>query len=308
LALTDDIEEQPQHLGELPSRFRLLAALEVAALLSPEGTPIEAARLSYSQHPSEGLYGLADLSVGEDLLVACGLLERRDGRLIPSDGLPALVTLEPDTALEVLLARWVEQTPPSWLVGAVADGSIQPELISSADWRALESTIADPAQRDAFLLALGNRVDPAVLTDLGARGEEHVAELCRAELVAAGRHDLVSDVIRVSAISDALGYDVSAPATDDHLRRIEVKTVGARSRVGINLTRNEASRGIADGTWALVVVRGLDEGEGLIGWCRGADLAPYLPSDAHLRGRWSVVQIAVPHALLKPGLPKGMAS
>jgi hypothetical protein len=306
LALAGALEEQQRHSDELPSRFRLLAALEVAALISPEGTPIEAARLSYSQHPSEGLYGLADLALGENLLVSCGLLERRGGRLILSDGLPELLTLEPDTALEVLLGRWMERTPPSWLAGAVADGSVQPELISSADSRALESAIADPAQRDAFLLALGNRVDAAVLTELGARGEEYVAELCRAELEAAGRHDLVKDVIQVSTISDALGYDVSAPATDASSRRIEVKTVGNRSRVEINLTRNEASRGVADSAWALVVVRALDEGEELLGWSRGADLAPYLPRDTHPRGRWSVVQIALPDALLKPGLPPGV--
>jgi Domain of unknown function (DUF3883) len=298
-----DLEDQ-QHSGELPSRFRLLAALEVAALISPQGTQVDAARLSYSQHPSEGLFGMADLSLGEDLLVACGLLERKDGLLIPTNGVAELVTLDPEAALEALLARWIEQAPPSWLAGAVANGTVRPELISSADARALEDAITDPEQREAFLLALGNRVDTALLQELGARGEEFVVGLCRAELGDASRGDLVDDVIRVSTISDWLGYDVRAPATDESARRLEVKTVGG-SRLEVHLSRNEAKRALKDPCWALVVVRAELESEDLLGWCRGSDLEPFLPRDEHARGRWESVRIALPTGLLKPGLPPG---
>jgi hypothetical protein len=301
LVSAHDLDDQ-QHSGELPSRFRLLAALEVAGLISQQGTPVGAARLSYSQHPSEGLFGLVDLSLGEDLLVACRLLERRDGMLIPADGVVELLALEAEAALEALLGRYIEYVPPSWLAGAVANGSVSSELISTADARALESAISDPEQREAFLLALGNRVDTALLQALGARGEEFVVGLCRAELVDAGRGDLVDDVIRVSTISDALGYDVRAPAADESARRLEVKTLGS-SRAEVHLTRNEAARGVNDPCWALVVIRAHKESEELLGWCRGNDLRSFLPRDGHIRGRWESVRIALPPGLLKPGLP-----
>jgi hypothetical protein len=306
LVSAHDRDDQ-QHLGELPSRFRLLAALEVAGLISPQGTAVEAARLSYSQHPSEGLFGLVDLALGEDLLVACRLLERRDGMLIPVEGVAELLALEPQAAIEVLLGRYIEYVPPSWLAGAIANGSVRLELISSADSRALESAITDPDQREAFLLALGNRVDPALLQALGSRGEEFVVTLCRIELMEAGRDDLVNEVIRVSTISDMLGYDVRAPAADESPRRLEVKTVGG-SRLEVHLTRNEAARGASDPCWALLVVRALADTEELLGWCRGSELSPFLPRDGHVRGRWESVRIGLPPGLLHPGLPPGASS
>jgi hypothetical protein len=40
-----------------------------------------------------------------------------------------------------------------------------------------------------------------------------------------------------------------------------------------------------------------------VGWCRAADIAPFLPHDVHSNGRWSAVRLSVPLERFRPGLP-----
>src|SRR5262249_22717415 len=146
----------------------------------------------------------------------------------------------------------------------------------------------DPAQREAFLLALGNRHGLTANAETGALGEEFIVSECRFMLRSVGQHDLADKVQRVSLISDQLGYDVVAPTLSGGMRRLEVKTTSRSSEsVDIIITRNEACVGLRDSSWALVVCR-LIPGDNpcVVGWCRGPVLRPFLPTDLSPKGRW----------------------
>ncbi|WP_082131542.1 DUF3883 domain-containing protein [Cellulomonas sp. FA1] len=139
----------------------------------------------------------------------------------------------------------------------------------------------------------------------GARGEEFVVEACVAELRALQRHDLAVHVQRVSLVSDSYGYDVAAPKVASEARLLEVKTA-ASTGGGIFpffLSRHEYDTGRRLSTqWSLVGCTGGVGGElALLGWCRAATLAPYLPQDHN--GRWTECAVKLPLSALLPGLP-----
>ena len=169
----------------------------------------------------------------------------------------------------------------------------------------LSEIVPDPVQREAILLALGNRFDPTAATQTGTIGEEFVVSECRSLLRSAGYEDLACKVQRVSLISDQLGYDVVAPTISGGSRRMEVKTTSRGGEVvEVIITRNEVRVGLRDPSWALVVCRVIPDGSvHPVGWCRGSVLRPLLPTDVHPHGHWLAVGITLTSDLLSDGLP-----
>jgi len=233
-------------------------------------------------------------------LVDCGLVREEGGVLYPTPELSNLVATVQDEAVELLLARALKIVSPVWLVQ-----NADPPLDVK---RVIEDLISDPDKREAFLLAIAGRYDPAVFAAKGARGEEVVAALARQELSALGHPDLASQVQRVSLVSDMLGYDVVAPRLDHQMRRLEVKTTGRASAAAytIYLSRNEIEVGRRDHGWALVICKvEADNQVDVVGWCRAGSLEQYVPVDS-AGGSWQEAELIVPKRLLFPEIPPAL--
>jgi hypothetical protein len=280
-----------------PSSHVLRAALHVARQVDAEGAPIPSVHTGYTHYSSGGVYPPEDLRLGEQLLLALGLLREEDDFLYPSGDITEVVGAADPEAYELLFVRALEFAQPAWVTAHEA----APEEVTAT----VAELISDPERREAFLLAIGAIFDETARKALGARGEEVVADALREQLIGFGRHALANEVCRVSLISDALGYDIVAPRLDETKRRIEVKTAG-RADVGlvkIYLSRNETEVGRRDPAWSLVVCRlGDDEEISVVGWCRGSALEPYLPGDRPA-GRWVQAELEIPEAILISGLP-----
>lgn len=142
---------------------------------------------------------------------------------------------------------------------------------------------------------------------VGALGEEAVVTWCVEELFALGHHELVPQVRRVSLVSDRFGYDVSAPLIGAGSRMLEVKTSMASSASTFRffLTRNEyeVARRNAQ-RWALVACVSDGETASVLGWCRGSELARYLPDDGN--GRWTEALVNLPRGALLSNVPSAL--
>jgi hypothetical protein len=289
----------------LPSAHLIRSAVLAGSVLDGGGVPRSTARQSYVKLPTGGIYHSEDLARGERLLVRCGLVKERDDILYPSDQLRCLCRLPAAEAALFVLALAVEKAPPLWLASAVRNDALWPEFISDDDSVVLTDILPDPAQREAFLLSLGNRFDADAAKEKGALGEEAVAKHARTELETAGRNDLAGRVQRVSLLSDQLGYDVVAPTISGPMRRMEVKTCGgSQTRFEVFLTRNEVSVGLRDSCWTLVICRNPQDGNPVIlGWCRAEVFRDLLPRDIDSRASWATVKLTVCADMLRPGLP-----
>jgi hypothetical protein len=276
-----------------PSPHLVKAALRAGAVIDRYGSPLPGARLEYLLYPSDALFPPDDLLVGQRLLSDCGLLDEMSDGLIPTDSLRALLALEPARAAELLfeIASRRLGVPPSEI-----------EEISPA-----EAAEFDPERRERLLLARRLTFDQTQASELGLRGEEHVVEVARADLVGLGRADLADRVQRLSELSDQLGYDVVAP-TLNGMRRLEVKTSGrtAVEPFHLFLSRLEFEVGMADPSWALVACRvDSDDVVEVVGWCRATAIEPLLPSDTPT-AHWVTIEISLPLAELAPGLPSAV--
>ena len=277
-----------------------------ARVLDPAGNSSAALLASYEKAVTGGLYRTQDLRGGNLLLQRARLVRiEGDGRCMPTPELLQLRGLPDDVAAELLLHELLLHEPPLWLYAAVVNDEVRWENVPDADQDALRQLLADAARREALLLTLGRTLDTARLAEIGAAGEEHVAAACRQHLLDRGRPDLAAAVHRVSQRSDQLGYDVTSPDTAGHRHRLEVKTTGsAAGRVEFFLSRNEATVGRHDTSWALVAVRrDRDDSLHLVGWCRALTLVPLLPHDISPDGRWTSVRISLPVEAFVPGLP-----
>jgi hypothetical protein len=288
----------------LPTPHELKAALWVARMLPEAGLSHDNARASYALVPSGGLYRTEDLAAAEIRLSRCGLVKRSGDRLSPSRELVELGTLPDPEASELLLVAISERDPPLWLRSVGEEVELAVEVIPDGDLRTFEAVISDPERREAILLALARKVDPAEVAGRGAEGEAYVAAACRAGLRILGREDLAQAVRRVSILSDQLGYDIVSPTVQGPAWRLEVKTTRATGDfVRVTLSRNEARVGLGDRGWALVVcAQRADDSLELLGWCKAATVAPLLPTDA-ARGRWETARLTLLREELSQGLP-----
>lgn len=257
-------------LSELPSLHQLRAALRVARFIDASGNDSWDVRDVYRHAMTKGEHPEPYLVDGEEILIRAGLVEQHEGRLIPLPGLGVVAALDDRTALELI-------------------GNQLPERD------------ADEAADDVV-----SEVDRS---RIGAIGEELVLELCRNELVSLGRSELAARVVRVSLVSDALGYDVLAPVLVGRTRRLEVKTgtrpAGTSFRFFLSRNEFEIGRRYVD-SWALVACRLRPDGDDadVLGWCRVDALRPYLPDDHN--GRWTEALVRLPLASLIHGLPPAL--
>jgi hypothetical protein len=288
------------------TRLELIAGYWVGRVLGERGAELSVAHESYLRLPLGGRLGVAELRSAEKALQTAGLAALRDGWIIPDERLVQICRMGEPEACELLLALTLELERPLWLRTAAGDGQhIRSELLPDGVEIALATIIEDPERREAFLLARARKVDAEDRQRIGELGELAVVDACREQLTAAGAAPLAVHVQRVSAISDELGYDVTAPRRDRAMRRMEVKTTRARGSIApVIVTRTEARVGRTDAGWMLVVVRlSDDDAAEIVGWIAGHEIALLLPIDHHNDARWETALLRVPVAHLTAGLP-----
>ena len=147
-------------------------------------------------------------------------------------------------------------------------------------------------------------IDQELRDEIGAAGEAAVMAACRDGLNELCSPHLAEQVQQVSLVDDTCGYDISAPSITGPARLLEVKTSG-RDRPGLfefYISRNEYSVGrrMPD-KWALVACRWEASTASIVGWCRAAALAPYLPTDG--AGHWVQALVQLPFTQLVAGIP-----
>jgi len=288
------------------TRLELVAAYWVGRVLGQTGAEPRVAHESYLRLPLGGRIGLDDLRGAEEALQTAGLATLCDGRIVPDGRLVQVCSLSEPEACELLLALILDLEQPLWLRTAAGDGqNVRSELLPDGVENALGAIIEDPDRREAFLLARARKVDAAERQRIGELGELAVVEACRRQLTTAGAAALAAAVQRVSAISDELGYDITAPRKDRSARRIEVKTTRAGGSIApVIITRTEATVGRSDSAWTLVVVRLADDDAAeIVGWIGGQQIAPLLPIDHHSHARWETAMLRLPVTHLTTGVP-----
>ncbi len=288
------------------TRLELIAGYWVGRVLGHDGAELQVVHESYLRLPLGGRIGVTDLRGAEEGLQAAGLAALRDSRIVPDGRLVQVCGLGEPEACELLLALILELERPLWLRTAAGDGQhLRPELLPDGVENALATIIDDPERREAFLLARARKVDAQERQRIGELGEIAVVEACRQQLTAAGAEALAADVQRVSAISDELGYDITAPRRNRSTRRMEVKTTRAAGAIApVIVTRTEATVGRTDAAWMLVVVRlSNDDAAAIVGWIGGQQIVPLLPTDQHSDARWETAMLRFPLAQLTAGLP-----
>lgn len=291
----------------IPSRRELTAAYWTGRVLTAEGLRADDRHASYRTLPIGGRVDFADLDAAEGLLQHAGLAHHDVDldRLMPSSTLQRICALHEPVALEPLLAAILEHETPLWLLAATGGNELRGDLVPDGAGHVLDDLFLDADRREAFLLARGRKVEADQRAAIGALGERAVVAAATTDLVALGQPDLAAQVRQVSTVSDELGYDVTAPRIDGSTRRLEVKTTqAATTTVSVFLSRNEASVGLADPDWHLVVCA-LQEGTdvAILGWVCARDIADRFPSNTHQDGAWESARIRIPTTSLTTGLP-----
>lgn len=256
----------------------------VLRLVGPNGAEASSLSDSYLHLVSDKRFPVPDLKLAEAFLFFGGFLIENDGYVRR--------TLEPEA----------EHVPEMLAMSGVSGGADPDAMV-----RDLEPFIDSENDRKDIVAWLHESADDEARSRLGALGEEFVVAQCRDALENAGRPELASQVRRVSLVSDAYGYDVSAVRTTSGSkpRLIEVKTSGLGwNPARVYLTRHEFNVAMQNqGDWFLVLVDASREAElQLLGHLTPELLAPHAPLNRG-HGRWETMRIGIPLALLTPGLP-----
>jgi hypothetical protein len=278
----------------LPTKHAIRSALQVAALIDPDGSRVADARETYWHVASGAVLPPDDLAAGERLLLDLGLAVVIDGMLFRTAVLDDLLEGDaPSAAASVLLAS----------LGDVADAqTVDDEL----RLRLEDFGLSDEQINDAAAAAVA-KFDATYRTLVGDIGEEIVVAEARAELVAAGRDDLARSVRRVSLVSDAYGYDVVAPRLHGADRLLEVKATATPvdDEMVVFLSRHEANVGVTRSNWMMVVcqVQDVDTRRGaVLGWLPFESIKRYMPTDGD-NSRWEAASIRISLGDIVPGLP-----
>src|SRR5436309_1846686 len=107
------VDSRPSPL--VPPLHLLRAALHVGGLIDEIGAPTHAVRRSYSQVPTDGVFGTADLLQGQQILLRAGLLEYAQDRLARTSTLTSILALQREQGLELLVERLLAAKLPLWL-------------------------------------------------------------------------------------------------------------------------------------------------------------------------------------------------
>ena len=122
------------------------------------------------------------------------------------------------------------------------------------------------------------------------------------------RPDLAREARRVSLISDAMGWDISAPNLEGQVCRLEVKCYRGRDPT-VYLTRHEFNVGLRQSRWYLVLCRSAgDSMPEVVGWTTAAPLIPRMPMDVDRSTEWQVARVRIGESDLRPGLPLSVVS
>jgi hypothetical protein len=288
----------------LPTMHELMAALVAGGCVDESGSSFEDLRASYPRVPTDGRFRDDYMVEGETLLIELGFLQVDGSRVIPTRRLRELLLFPVEFACEILLSEFLEDRRPLWLDLAASTGELLAEVIPDEDTEALATIISDPLRREAFLLGLAQRVDLDRRRELGERGEVWVQQAYIALLNQMGRPELAAKVVRVSLVSDALGYDLTVPCPPEQSLRIEVKTTTDAENLSFFISRNEFEVGRRDIGWRLVVC--VLDGNGEIFnsyWGLASNFLSVAPQEVSKRGRWASLRMSLPRGILKMGLP-----
>jgi hypothetical protein len=280
----------------LPTKHAVLAAMRVAALIDPRGSPKVDARETYWHVASGGVLSPSDLAMGETFLIDLGLVVPVDGVLHRTQQLDDLLDGDENFAVAVLLALSTNLIPLPTLVE-----------LKQGFYERFAECIEDEQQQADALTVVVSKFDAAYRAMVGDIGEEHVLAEVKAELANAGHDRLARKVRRVSLISDGYGFDITAPRLcgDDHLLEVKSTTFINDGTVTIFISRHEADVGAQRENWMLVVCHVLDVDHrqaqtlGSLGF---GSIQAQLPTDTP-NGRWESAALTIGLQALSPGLP-----
>ena len=295
-------------ISRLPTRHQLDAALVAAtALVDESGVSRAGAAGTYAHLPTGGIFTVADLLEGQQLLARAGLVQDNGVLLLPMPMLRRLYEMPREVARPALLSFLLETMQPLWVQTAVRDGEVVDALLPDDVQEELVAVFPDERARHAFLRNVATKVDQERNSRVGEIAEIHVTEECVRRLQEQGWPALAEDVARVSLVSDHWGFDVHAPRPDGAPLHLEVKgTTSAGFLAVVHLSRNEAERAGQDPDWRLVVcsVDLSESSADVLGWVRGEQLTSLLPKDQLGGARWTSAEIKLVVADLASGLPE----
>lgn len=281
----------------LPTKHSIEAALHVARVIGSSRARLVDTRESYWRRALGGTLSPTDLRIGEELLLACNLIELIGDDLVVTGQLVDLVASDADELAAYLCLRGV---------AVLATAQIQSDTFLAE----LAGLVLDGSRRERIVRGLLHLFDDAALKEIGNIGEEIVESRLKEELVALGHPHLAAKVVRVSLFDDTAGYDIWAPCIGGGERLLEIKsTTRDRDPIVIHISRNEADTGIQRRDWSLVVchVSSIENREGEIeGWSTVRELSMRFPSDSP-NGLWEIAKVSIPRARLIPGIPGGVA-
>jgi Domain of unknown function (DUF3883) len=230
--------------------------------------------------------------MGEELLLDCGLVERRENRLWLNPEIAALLDADADDAVAALCSRAFDY---------LHDLSQEVSLDDLAD------VLPDASKREELLAALGQRFDDRLRREIGDLGELIVVSALRDQLSELGYPNLARAVRHLSLETDRAGYDISAPKIGGGKRLIEVKAVTeVGEEVSFFLSRNEYETSQEFRDWFLVVcqITSLEERHGhIVGWLSATALPDLVPLDGST-GRWETGRASVEADRFVEGLPR----
>ena len=294
-------------LGSLPSPYLLRSAARVLGIVG-RGRHTDGNLLaSYLATPSGGILSSSGLVVAQQWLVDQGWLTRKGATLRASPRSQALPKQDETELARDLVRATILDSPPAWLSASTARGQVRQEFLPE-DAERLFADMFDDEDRDAILLAAATKYDEAPLRALGEAGEEAVLAACRSFLEGRGRPELAREARRVSLISDAMGWDISAPNLAGQVCRLEVKCYRGRDPT-VYLTRHEFNVGLRQSRWYLVLCRSTgDSAPVVVGWTTAAPLIPRMPTDVARSAEWQVARVRIGESELRPGLPLSVVS
>lgn len=293
--MTSDSPEWASDAG-LPTKHAIEAAVHVARVVGSSRARLADAHESYWRRALGGSFSPTDLRIGEELLLACNLIELHGDDLVVTGQLLDLVASDVEEFAAILCLR------------GVMDFTIA-QLESTTFLTELADLVPDGSRRERIVRGLLRLFDDAALKEIGEIGEEIVASRLKEELAVLGYPHLAAKVVRVSLFDDTTGYDIWAPCIGGGERLLEVKsTTRDQDPIVIYISRNEANTGIQRRDWSLVVCRisNVESRVGdVLGWSTASELSMSFPSDTP-NGAWESAKVSIPLALLVPGIPGGV--
>ena len=281
----------------LPTQHSIEAAIHVARVVGLSRARLVDTRESYWRRALGGSLSPLDLQIGEELLLACELIEVIGDDLVVSNQLIDLISSDVGDFAAYLCLR-----------GVAVQANV--DIESDAFLTELASVVPGGARQERVVQGLHHLFSDVTLKEIGNIGEELVETQVKNELFVLGYPHLAAKVVRVSLFDDTAGYDIWAPSIGGGERLLEVKaTTRHVDPFSVFISRNEADTGIRRGDWSLIAchISSVARREGEIkGWIAARELSMSFPNDSP-GGSWEVAKISIHSASLVPGIPGGVS-